>query len=172
MSKLHPKIRLELLEVVSQTLFNKSEVRLYEELCTIVTENSIRCGNTQMFFTFSGEFYQIGEHKGKYPRLINTLDRELRPRMKQYLKDKAALEREQSMVLGYMQKVVLTTAYAEDYYRVLPRTLHSVLKKLDRFFLQGDGKLVGEAGTAFLAENDKYIHAMKTRMAYNLIDNR
>jgi hypothetical protein len=172
MSKVHQDIRMDLLQKLDTALYHKAELDLYKELCDIIYANSHLNGNNQRMLSYNKQIHMIGEHKGKFPYPINPLDRSVRPRFKALLEKRRELEREKSLSLGYIKRVMLETEYAEDFYRLLPRQLHSVIKKLDRFFLTGDGKFVAEAGEKFLADNQKYIHAMKTRMVANLIDMR
>lgn len=75
------------------------------------------------------------------------------------------------MVLGYIQRVMVATPYAVDFFKLLPESLHYALRRIDRHLLGGDDGLFDDIQAAeFLEKNKKYIHLMKIRMTYNLLD--
>ena len=172
MRRISTTARLELLLQLDKALYHKAKTRQHHALCEIILANSRLHRNGQPYFTFEGELYAMKAPKGTFPRLINLLHRDLRGRFKDWLKQRDTLEEERTLALGYVQRIMALTDCIEDYYRLLPRNLAPTLRKVDRFFIQGEGKLSETEAQAFLQDNHKYILAMKSRMTMNLLDVR
>ena len=167
-----PDARLKLLNSIKKTLYYKTRARSFNELYSIIKDNSELCGNDQKFLTHLGKIYnRPGTRRVKGDKTpINLLHNEMKSSMKKYLDSIQKIDEEESLVLGYIRKLMAQTSYAEDLYKLLPNSLHSDLSKNDRLFFQGDGQLTDLDINTFLDKNNKYVQKLKARMAYNLLD--
>ena len=169
-TELSPHVRMELRDALIKDLYGNNENYFQKELNRIISDNSELHGNHQMYFQFRNGVYVDDTFKGTFERPTNTLHKELRPRFKNWLHDQEEDSKEKALVLGYIQRVLATTTYAEDFLRVLPTSLHQIVYKYDRHFTEGDGILQGAALEEFQNENQSLLKLLKGRMAYSLLE--
>ncbi len=169
MTKLPLTLRADLLARFENILYTPPADRLQTELEAIIADNSQCYDNEQLVLIYRGEIFADRKRTGKYPSPINILHREIRPRMKAFIARREKIDVEKQLALGYIQRIMTFTVFAEDYYALLPRSLHPEMRKLDRHFLSGPGLLASDEAEQFLADNHKFILALKTRMTMNLV---
>jgi hypothetical protein len=161
---------MELRDALINDLYGNNENYFQKELNRIISENSQLHGNNQQYFQFRNEVYVNNMFKGAFERPTNMLHKEMRQSFKTLLADQEANNKERALVLGYIQRILATTTYAEDFLRVLPTSLHQIVFKYDRHFTEGDGILQGEALKEFQSTNQPLLKLLKGRMAYSLLE--
>ena len=169
MAALNPKVRTELLEAFRKELFTTPRRFQYLEKVQIIQENSRLAGNKRMAFTSNGELYEYGQRmKGKQPR-PNILQSGVRLRFKKYLADCAVVDEEEAFVMGYLTHAMAHTDSSRDIYRLIPDVLHHVIRDFQAL-MPGEPVYNDKEIEEFLAQNDKYIRLLKSRLLMNLID--
>ena len=169
-TELSPHVRMELRDALINDLYGNNKSYFQKELNRIISDNSQLHGNCQLYFQFRNEVYVDNTFKGTFERPTNILHKELRQRFKAWLADQEENSKEKALVLGYIQRILATTTYAEDFLRVLPTSLHQIVFKYDRHFTEGDGILQGEALEEFQSNNQPLLKLLKGRMAYSLLE--
>jgi len=167
-----PKVRLQLLTGIKNTLYENSDKRLKISLSELIRDNSSESGNDQRWMTYLGELYASAPAKEaeKITGPINLVHVTMRERMKAYLAAVQKTDQEKSLVLGYVRKIMAQSSHAEDLYKFLPLALHGSLSKLDRCFIAGPGKFSDKDVNQFKEDNAKYARMLTARLAYNLLD--
>ena len=175
-SELAPTERAELIDNFKDYLFAKDLKRQFEILRQIIRDNSDlfpegeRHAPAMSFrgveYSRIGPIVQIGD-------ICHPLQKELRPRMKAWLRKKIILDDEQARCAGYLSKALMLTQSAADLKHILPDKLAGWVGQLPVWQFEltlDDGPLAGAAGDKFKKDNHLWLTAIKGRMLFNLVD--
>ena len=150
-------------------LYGPVREKLQQRLKQIITKNSMIHHNDQPFVQYKGQVFAY-DHSAMMPRKINRLDKQLRPLMDDYLKDKDQLDREElPYVLNYINQVLNASNSLQDYLRLLPDSVHKPLQELLEQCGCRYAKLAPEQVQELQQKNQAAIQLMKQRMILNLI---
>lgn len=167
-SRIDPKARLTLLEILEEHVYKRVRITLQNELGHIIRDNSFKHQNAHNVIGFKGHFYRYGPviRSKEAPNLCHP---DMRDRMKVYLERQAKLEREVATVRGFFQNLLIRSDRLADYLRILPDSLHGLVNKMAPYFYRDEGTFTDEEVLAFTEDNQTYIDLLITRMTYNLL---
>jgi hypothetical protein len=156
-----------ILRMCEQRLYHKSELSHKEILAEIVRENRLVQESQSDVFTYKGEIYSpANDTSGR----ISLLHLSLQNRMEEWLQLVKDIKTEKDLVLGFLKSVMALTNRAADWYRLMPKPLHGILRDVEMALDPGENTLNDEQVAAFLQDNAKYIHLMKIRLTHNLLN--
>lgn len=164
-----PKTKKRILDGLTEHLYKPVEKDFTNRLNALIIKNSLLYGNNQRAFTYKGENYAI-EKDRTLPRPLNRLDRSLYPLMDQYLKEQDELvTQELPYVVNYLTQVLNASDNFPDYFKLLPDSIHSVLRKLAAECPCRKAKLSEKTIEEIQRKNVLPVELMKQRMVCNLL---
>jgi hypothetical protein len=164
-----PKTKKRILDGLIEHLYNPVERDFTNRLNKLIIDNSLIYGNNQRAFAYKGENYAIDKDI-PLPRPLNRLDRSLYPIMDQYLKEKEELvTTELPYVVGFITQVLNASDNFPDYFKLLPESIHSVLRKLATECPCRNSQLTEKKIDEIQRKNVLPVELMKQRMVCNLL---
>lgn len=169
MTKLHPTIRPGLRDDVINYLYQKDEQSAAEMLSQIIDEHVRLTGQNQLSFMFYGKVY-CNQYAAK-PMIAPPLHPDLEPRMKAWLLDRLAVEREEKLIVKNLITAILNTSdHPEDWMKLLPPAVHQPIADFAFYNPQLAGStLTPEQVEAFETKQERFLNMLKGRLALNLI---
>lgn len=164
-----PKTKQLIKNKIYQHLYLPVRSHFDKRLHTIITKNSLMLGNGQEWVSYRGDSYAINED-APAPRPMNRLRPEMKPAMDDYLKDLGKLNNtELPYVLGFINQVLNSSNSLQDYFKVLPESVHQPIRDMVAACACKHPKLTPEQVQELLSKNQLPIELMKQRMVLNLI---
>lgn len=171
--ELSPNVRIMLCDALCERLYAGAEQRLKRELDSLIEQNSALHNNDILMMRHGDRVHlhsAVSQVPNAFRQSPNLCHREMREHIRDHLKSAEELRSDRALVTGYFQQMFTATSYAEDFLRVLPPSLHQVVRQHDRHFLEGDGVLIGEALDQFMEKNAALLSVVKKRLTLNLLE--
>ena len=164
-----PKFKWDLMQAMLHCLYNPFKEMQLHELKTIIVQNSLLHKNDQKVFRYKGQIYYVEGLPQQHSR-TNRLHPSLFGRMKDFLSLSDQVHQEESpYVTSALQLVLNSSDNIDDYYRLLPESLHCILDDFRPIAPVALTRLTDEQVADICLKNQKAIGFMKARMAMNLL---
>lgn len=138
-------------------------------LATIIDRNCILLGNAYKSFVYKGTTYKANE-KDPVPRRANRLCEQLHADMDNYIEELNYLNNyERPYVLGYLNNMLNSSTSLQDYFKILPESMHKPIEDLIPTCGCRAQHLSEKAIHDMRIRNTKSIELMKQRMVLNLL---
>jgi hypothetical protein len=147
-------------------LYAKPKAAIRAEVVRLVGANRLLQGGGANYFFFKGQPFMV--NRGG-PYISAPLHRTLWTDVRKHTAEEAELEKEISIVKGYLQRALMTIESYEDFFEVIPEALHGTLRMNEYLFTGMERDLSEGVIAEFKNVNDKYLNVMKSRMTINLI---
>jgi hypothetical protein len=139
--QLHPLARMSLVNTIDEAMYKDAHAAQQRELFRIIRANSFVLDNPQPCLRFKGETFRYDDPKEPLPKPINYAHPNVRPNLKQYMKERDRLASERDLTLGYVKMILQETNYASELQALLPPPLHPAFKTVANNFFAGFGRL-------------------------------
>lgn len=164
-----PKIKTQIKDALYQFLYEPIQKQFQDQLERIAVQNSIinRCSHNS--FMYRNVLYNC-DPQTPLPRKMNRLHPKLHATMNEYLRETSAInEQEMPYVLGYINQVLNSSNYFQDYLRLFPHVVHGLLHQLIQSCPCRSPSLPDETVKLLQQKNRSAIELMKQRMVTNLL---
>lgn len=163
-----PRTKQRIKDALYEHLYGPVKCHFEKRLDTIIMRNTISCRLTHKSFTYKGEIYNIDNSAP--PKRLNRLSPELQPLMDEYLRDLRELDRNEiPQIIGFINQVLNSSNDLHDYLRILPDSVHGPIQELINNCPCRASTLEESKVQEMIANNQKTINMMKSRMVTNLI---
>lgn len=165
-----PLFHKKLLDALMNALFTKPKIMMSGQLMTLVTKNSALFNSTHRGFIYKTTYY--GEPLRPPVRMaqISPLHASLVPEFQEWQNKRALLcANEDTYVRGYFQAVLLRARTESDFMRLLPDSLHNLLRHFREHFLPESEAMTDEQVIEFGQKNQQYLNMVKQQLALNLL---
>jgi len=171
----NPKARGIMLSHISDALYLPTTKLHVSQVHDLVQRNSVLFGNRQELLQFEGKVYSIfpppsNYRRGVAPVPLNNLHPSLRDEMREILRVREEIRREKSVVIGYIQRVLMLTTDISDYGALFPEAMHKTIKGCSAYLVHPYKSMSPQFLPIFVHANERYINAMKLRLMTNFIE--
>lgn len=163
-----PKTKQQLKDALYAVLYDPVQRQFQRRKEAIIGQNTLLGQYAHNSFAYKGTLYSADQNKP--PRKANRLLPQMVPAMEAYLGELKALnEQEVPYVLGYINQVLNASNDFDDYLRLLPESLHNVIRQFQASCPCHNHNLPEETVQEFRQRNAASLNLMRQRMAINLI---
>lgn len=163
------QVKLYITSLILQHLYGKSEQMFRDILKGIHEEQQALVKVPFTLFMFRGK-----KHAWKILWDINDppeLHLSLHERMQKYVNDHAQVfDFERPCVEGVLKAMFTHTEFLDDYYELLPESLHKCFEGYTEMFDSiGNKRLFGPQMDEFKERNERYLQLIRNRMMMNIL---
>jgi len=163
-----PRSKQMIKDALYQYLYDPVQAAFQKRLDTLIRQNSRLLGNDQAYLDFMGEVYRTSTATVPEPRQINRCHKDIKPLMREYVADLDKLNsQEVPYVVGYINKVLNSSESLQDYFQLLPESVHAPLKKLS--CPCSENRLKPDQINRIQQNNQPALAMMKMRLVENLL---
>lgn len=135
---------------------------------TLIVRNTVMAGYGHKHFSYKGQVYNADTTLP--PLKKNRLLAALRPEMDSYLADLEKLNTyELPYVLGFINQVLNSSCDFEDYFRLLPESIHEPLRKLQAGCPCRTSRLTPDRIEQIRLTSETPVRLIKERLVRNLL---
>ena len=164
-----PETKQMIKDSLYEHLYGPVKNQYRSRLATIIDRNCILIGNAYKSFIYKGTTYKANEND-VLPRQSNRLREQLHPEMDLYIEELNQLnDYELPYVLGYINNMLNSSTSLQDYFKVLPESMHKPIQDLVPTCGCRAQHLSDKAINDMRIRNTKSIELMKQRMVLNLL---
>ena len=124
-------LKLQMRSEIYAYLYTRPFKELTAELDNIILHNMRFQGSHDAWISYKGVRYSDSNLLVHPPRLLPRLHKSLQPRMDAYLKDTDEVKAESEHVEACLTVVLNASKSLQDYYKMLPSSLHGPLKQFN-----------------------------------------
>jgi len=158
------QIKDNIFEYIYSPILKQFNFRLVE----IINKNCVLFGIGDQVFSYKGETYSI--NLVELPRKLPRLSKQLIPVMDEYLRDLRQLNNyEIPYVVGFINQVLNSSNYIQDYLKVFPDAIHSPVEKMVASCPCRATRLAPESVLELQDANQISIGLIKHRLVSNLL---
>ena len=164
----NPRTKQEIKLALLDKLYGPVYEGFFERLNSLTIKNCVLTKSSHRSFTFRGVTYNCDTTSP--PKPVNRLVLELMPIMLSYVQEQTELnDRELPYVTGFITQVLNSSNHFEDYKRLLPDAIHSVLQEFIDVCPCRQNEITQEKISEIHKHNKEGLAMMKRRLAINLI---
>ena len=165
-----PQAKKELIVTLIAHLYRKVNAINRRKLNQLILDNSTLHGNYQSYMSYGSEIYTYsGADKHYWKDRVNQVHPQILAPLREYLREQKQLQAEQSIAIGYIQRIMLASNNRNDFVELLPEPLHSKIREPWEFFDAPLKEMCPEFKAAFISTNAHYLTTLKTRLLHDLI---
>jgi len=163
-----PRTKQQIKELLYDSVYEPVNTRFSERISNIIVKNTGLSATSHRSFIYKRKYYTLDA--GPKPLKINRLHPSLYEEMDKYLADLSELnDRELPYVLGFINQVLNSSNNIQDYMKLLPESMHTVLRDLADTCPYHTRILPDEKVEEITSKNQASIELLKKRMVLNLI---
>lgn len=163
-----PRVKQQIKDALYAYLYEPVQNQFKNRIDVLIARNSLLGGFSHKSFVHRGVVYS--SELSPPPGIKNKLLSQLRPAMEDYLQDLKELNNDElPFVLGYINQVLNSSNGMQDYFTLLPNSIHYPLTKLVSTCTCQSKNLSLERIEQIIARNTESISLMKQRMILNLL---
>lgn len=163
-----PRTKQQIKKILYRLLYEPISDIFAEREKQIIIKNTVAGKFAHKSFRYKGLFYNWDS--SLLPRKANPLLPQFHDEMEEYLKELQELnEKEVPYVLGFINQVLNSSNYFQDYLRLFPEAVHHSIQHLVETCPCKSYILTEEDIQTIQQKNQDAIFLMKQRMAINLI---